>query len=446
MCKSLSAGGRRCTSSHRAVRAAHRALPPALGTAVAQAGPDHPAAEAYARAEEWSRKTAEAVRDGDEDKALHNSLQTRRAADDTRDLLDRRPAGAPDPDESRDNRPPAAVSDTEHRRAANALARAAGADGPVIAREDGGQSVAWNREGFAGSATVHPDGTDGHPYARVAFHDLDRDRYDALAKSPWAYTTDNGTVVYDRMPVDQAAQIIRAAADKRPGRPWQQYGLDGDGEREAIDPYYREQFVEEAEAWSSGLEGDEEIWLKQYTENSFTEINEHLYSGRGMDEDVDGYEGQSMRSIAKHLDSALATAETPEEPHRVYRGYTPPYEVRESDTVVAWVRKRFRIGRTYRDASYMSTSHDPHASVVFAHDDWYDDEAQETRFASHSVMFEIVSSKGAPLESISDYDEYERLMPRDTAYRVVGIHENVHVDGRKFCMVQLVDVDDVPRY
>lgn len=77
----------------------------------------------------------------------------------------------------------------EHVRAADALAAASGAGGRAtfIPREDGGQTVAWGGESFAGSATVYPGTDEEPPHARVVFHRLDRDRYQALADSPWPY-------------------------------------------------------------------------------------------------------------------------------------------------------------------------------------------------------------------------------------------------------------------
>ncbi|MYZ41067.1 hypothetical protein GT002_39675, partial [Streptomyces sp. SID4917] len=63
----------------------------------------------------------------------------------------------------------------------------AGGRATFIPREDGGQTVAWGGESFAGSATVYPGTDEEPPHARVVFHRLDRDRYQALADSPWPY-------------------------------------------------------------------------------------------------------------------------------------------------------------------------------------------------------------------------------------------------------------------
>lgn len=447
MCQSLADGGRRCASSHRAVRATHRALDPALTRAVTDAGDNHPAAEAYAEAETWSDRTRQAVEVGDDDEAARCADRTRQAADRARALLT--PAtGAPQDDDTEGaGRTPAAVELPEHARAAAALAQATGAERTVaLPRDDGGESIAWSQPGFAGSATVYPDGDDGHPYARLSFQDLDRDRYQALARSPWPYRTDGGRVLYERMPVDQAEQIITAARTGEAGRPWERHGLEGAEPRYRLPPWDADALEDESARWAEHLGPEQDEWTRTYTDHHYDAINEHLYAGRSLDDIVDGLKAP-MRDITEPLDSAIASAETPDEPHLTYRGYTPPAEVIEYDCVPQWAHANFPVGGTYTSPSYTSVSHCPQVAVGFSDNYTVTPNGQHKK-ASHRVVFELLTSNGAPLAAVSEFDndERERLLPRDGTYRVVGVHDNVDIDGKQAVLIQLVDTDEIPHH
>lgn len=463
VCRSLTAGGRRCSSSHAAVRAAHRAVSAELGQQVTAAGPEHPAAGAYAEARRWAAKTKEAAAEGDEVRTHAYAANAKSSARSTRALLtcpqsatrrpdpvDPRLAFSRGPDQPAPPAPgPARLAELpEHVRCADALARASGAGGRAtfIARDDGGQSVAWGQSGYCGVVTVYPPAEDEHPLARVAFSSLEADRYQALADSPWPYRVENGTVIYDRVPVDQAEQIVRAAATRQAGRPWERHGLQAGEDRERLGRQQVAALVPESQAWARQLNRDERSWISTYSGHAYTKINEHLFSGRSHEEEVESLH-VPMTEVTHGLDSAIAKAARPDRPHTVYRGFTPPMEVRASDSVVGWARRAFPVGQDYQDASYLSATHCPEVAMRFAQDFWHDEHTRGFGNASHRVVFEIVSSRGAAVSDVAVAGNYERerLMPRNATYRVVGVQEDVRVDEHRAVVVQLVDVDDIPR-
>ncbi|MFF8786858.1 ADP-ribosyltransferase [Streptomyces sp. NPDC015125] len=425
---------------------------------------------AYEQAQTWADRTRQAVAAGDEETARQYAAQARQCAQTSRGLLavsgtaserpepeDPRRAFAlstptiaekePGKDVGRDALP----EFPEHVRAASALAQASGAGGGAtfVPREDGGQSVAWGQPGYCGVATVYAGDEDEHPYARLAFSTLDRDRYGALAHSPWPYRMEeDGAVVYDRVPVDQAEQILHTARTGRPGKPWERHGLGERDDRVELSNEGAAKLEPESSRWAEGLSEAERTWIGTYTGESFGQINEHLYKGRSMDEDLYiNDQVVSMRTVAGEIDSALFKA-APGKLHTTYRGFTPPMEVRRADTVDSWVRDNFVVGQDYRDDSYMSVSHCPSVAAGFASRFWDNPETGKYGNARYRVVFEIVSSRGAVVGAVGihGHSERERLMPRGMSYRVVGIQEDAKVDGHPSMVVQMVDTKDIPRH
>lgn len=215
MCRSTAKGGRRCASSHPAVRAARRASA-RLAQSVAGADAGHPARAAYEQTQVWAARTREAAEAGDDEKAKLYAEQAKQSAAATRGLM----TGAPPPSASppvdprlafalgpRPDDPPAgdgwgvpqSPEYPEHVRAAAAFAQASGVGGNAtfLPRQDGGQTVAWSDDRFAGAATVYP-GSDGEPpYARVVVTRLDQDGYQAWPTRPgptgWSTATSSTT-------------------------------------------------------------------------------------------------------------------------------------------------------------------------------------------------------------------------------------------------------------
>lgn len=450
MCRPVAKGGRRCTSSQPAMRSARRAASAQLGKTVAETG-DPDAQRAYANAQAWAERTKDALEAGDNDRARMYADNAKKCAAAARAYVRGKQPKQPyldaDDPAALDRVPPSPPP--EQTRAARALAGAAGIGGRARVlppRDDGGQTTAWNDRDFGGAATVYPGQADEPPHARVVFSRLDRDRYQALADSPWPYRTEAGQVIYDRVPVDHAEQIIHAAAYRRPAKPWERHGLSDAGHRERLDGVTADRLVPESERWASGLDDDQRQWVTTYTGHSYSEINEHLYKGRDLDRPAEDMH-TPMRVVTGHLDSAIAAAGQSQEPHRCFRGYTPPLEVRKENRVAAWARESFVVGSRYRDDSYMSVSHCPAVAANFTDSYWEDDDGNFGN-ADHSVVFETVSRRGAAVAHISEFDnaERERLMPRGSEFVVVGVHENVNVAGKPCMVVQLADVSEIKRY
>ncbi|MFD7553568.1 ADP-ribosyltransferase [Streptomyces sp. NPDC059835] len=401
-------------------------------------------------AQAWAARTKEAIEAGDDAKARMFADNAKQCAAAARTYARGRKPKGPYPDAT----DPAALNATppprppEEARAAAALAGAAGigARARVMPpRADGGRTTAWNDKDFGGAATIYPGSGDEPPYARVAFTRLDRDRYQALADSPWPYRVENGTVIYDRVPVDHAEQIIHAAGSRRAARPWERHGLTDATHRNRLDSEAASRLHTESRQWTQNLNGGQRKWVKKYTGKDYRPINQHLFSGGSMDEPAPGLKVK-MRTVTKNLDTAIAAAGTAEAPHHTYRGFTPPMEVRKNNEVASWVRQNFPVGGRYRDDSYMSVSHCPSVAGEFARTDWHAD--GEQGHADYGVVFETVSRRGAALADISKFGniERERLMPRAVDWDVVGVHEGVSIDGRKHMVVQMCDAKDSPRY
>jgi hypothetical protein len=450
VCRSKSKGGRRCTSSHPAMRAAKRAASNQLSETVAAAGEGHPAQDAFTNAAEWAARTKEAIEAGDDAKAAMFADNAKRCAKATRSLLrGRRPKDPyPDAADAALLQAPAPPPPPEEDRTGRALAGAAGIGGRARVmppRQDGGRTAAWNDKDFGGAATVYPGSDDEPPHARVVFHRLDRDRYQALADSPWPYRVENGQVIYDRVPADHAEQIIRAAGSRRPAKPWERHGLTDEPSRHSLPGERADRLNPESQKWASGLNHDQREWVKAYTGAAYSSINKHLYEGKSLDEGA-GWSSTPMREVTGHLDSAISSAGVSETQHHVFRGFTPPVEVRKERRVASWVRENFTVGSRYRDNSYMSVSHCPGVAANFTDTSWY--QSTDSGTADCGVVFESVTRRGAALSEISVFGnaERERLMPRGSDWVVVGVHEGVKVNGKTCMVVQMADAKDTHRY
>ncbi|MER0476848.1 ADP-ribosyltransferase [Streptomyces sp. Edi2] len=432
------------------MRAAKRASSKQLAQDVVAAGDGHPAQAAFTNAQEWAARTKEAIEAGDDAKARMFADNAKRCATATRALLRGRRPKQPYPDAADPGflHAPAPAPPPEEQRTARALAGAAGIGGRarlMPTRQDGGQTVAWNDKDFGGAATVYPGSEDEPPHARLVFHRLDRDRYQALADSPWPYRTENGQVIYDRVPADHAEQIIRAAASRRPAKPWERHGLSDGTTRDRLPGEHAARLVPESQKWVAGLNSDQRQWVQAYTGSAYSSINKHLYQGKSLDEGA-GYASTPMREVTGHLDSAIASAGVSDTHHHVFRGFTPPMEVRKEQRVASWVRENFQVGSRYRDDSYMSVSHCPSVAAGFTNTSWSTSEGWGN--ADCGVVFESVTRRGAAVAEVSVFEneERERLMPRGSEWVVVGVHEGVKVDGQTCMVVQMTDAKDTHRY
>jgi len=216
--------------------------------------------------------------------------------------------------------------------------------------------------------------------------------------------------------------------------------------RDRLSEEEAEELEDESFRWSQSLTDKEETYAKGYTEDDYYEVNQHLYKGKSPDETVKGMT-VPLREVTDNLDAALDHARQPDSPHITYRGYTPPSEVRKADRVLEWAHANFQVGGVYQDPSYMSVSHCPNVAAGFSKNKWWDSNGS-SGVTTHGVVFEIVSSRGAPVAAVSYWgnEERERLMPRGSTFHVVGIQDNVTIGGQNKVVIQMVDVHDVPRF
>ncbi|WP_329020412.1 hypothetical protein [Streptomyces sp. NBC_01601] len=465
MCRSVAMGGRRCAASHPAVRAAKRATA-RLAQSMAAVDAGHPAQGPYSSAQVWAARAKVAAEAGDDDKAALYAGNAKTCAAATRDMLadrgskprypptaDPRAAYAMGPRPAK-NQPsdtwsaPEPPEYPEHVRAASAFAQASGAGGRAtfLPRGDGGQTVAWSGEDFSGAATVYPGEGEEPPYARVVFTRLDRDRYQALADSPWPYRVERGQVVYDRVPTDHAEQIITAARTGQAAKPWERHGLGGREERVRLDEERAAALEPESQRWAGHLTDDQRHWVSAYTGVGHKAINAHLYNGEDLSRPA-GRMSVPMHEVTRHLDAAIDAAGVADTPHHGFRGYTPPLEVRQQNRVAAWVKENFVVGGRYRSEGYMSVSHCPRVAAGFADRTWLDDNGR-SGVADHGVVFETLSRRGAAVASASAQGnaERERVHKRQSDWVVVGVQEDVEVEGKPCVVVQLVDARDLPRH
>ncbi|MGW1291093.1 ADP-ribosyltransferase, partial [Streptomyces sp. NPDC002586] len=256
----------------------------------------------------------------------------------------------------------------------------------------------------------------------------------------------HGSTRYERMPAHQAEQIIEAARTGEPGKPWRRHGLTAAVSRATLPDDEAEELEDESYSWSQELTDKEEEYVGEFTAEHFDEINRHLYSGKSPDEMVDGMD-VPLGEVCTHLDSAIDRAPEPDQPHIIYRGFQPPREIKKADRVLEWVKDNFKVGGVYRDDSYMSFSHCPDVAASFSPNNWFDSKTERGK-ASHGVVFECVTSRGAAVAAVSQYEneERERLLKRGSTFHVIGIQENVRIAGENKVVVQLVDIHDVPRF
>ena len=154
--------------------------------------------------------------------------------------------------------------------------------------------------------------------------------------------------------------------------------------------------------WSSGLTGDEQASIANYSGDAYSGIN-GLLRKQMTEKMVDAWDANErlgVRGMINNLDSAIERFEL-KDPIRVYR--TCERDVLES--------LKAQSGATFRDNGYVSTS------------------ALSKKVASGNVVMEIDVPPGVghgawinPLSGAED-EEYEFLMPRGSEFKVKGVSE-----------------------
>jgi hypothetical protein len=172
--------------------------------------------------------------------------------------------------------------------------------------------------------------------------------------------------------------------------------------------------------FEAAITPEEQDALIDYTEFEYEDIRDYLTGYHvkfGQPKDGLSFDDDRLAEIKERvelLDSALAKSEN-KKPRKLYRGMRINRNVPDPS---AWVQQTFKPGVEFSQQGYMSTSLSPFKAAEFG-DSIMDD-------GSRSIIFEIVSSKGAILGDESSsfgFQENEVLLPRDAKFKVVAVHE-----------------------
>jgi hypothetical protein len=130
------------------------------------------------------------------------------------------------------------------------------------------------------------------------------------------------------------------------------------------------------------------------------------------------------------LDKAMHAA--PLKSRVVYRGVAEHSEHIDYD-VSGYIKKNYSLGQEVVFDAYQSTTTSPTTAVNYARED--------------GIIFEMKTISGVNAHAISHYeDEQEIVIPRQTRWKVVGVHENVKYSTRDkkvdATVVQMVEIDD----
>jgi hypothetical protein len=190
-------------------------------------------------------------------------------------------------------------------------------------------------------------------------------------------------------------------------------------------------------------EPDELLALHKYSSDGYRTIREYLNGNLAAT--APWLDESKLEAEVQGLDSALERA--PEvEPRLLYRGIRITSDI-SKDEVSGWLAENFPVGGVVSQANYVSTSVHPQIAANFSDGVWSDD-------GKKSIVMEIVSSNGAPLghEISANPGESEVLLPRNSRFKVVAVHENslFHVNDPKasydndlYSNVTLIQVVDV---
>jgi hypothetical protein len=198
-----------------------------------------------------------------------------------------------------------------------------------------------------------------------------------------------------------------------------------------------------SEAWDANLTTKEQIVMEDFTGMLSHNINRYLYSEEyrdAVDNDdssihnnwmVEKYGAEEAASMRKRererliesiavIDGVLDGTKVPDNTV-VYRGHQ--ILVPAGKDPMEYITSHYKVGSGYSKESYDSTSLNPAVGAYFAGKPASKTETGETKVG---VVFEMLTSEGAPIRSLSSVqNEDEVLLPRKKNFRVAGVHESV---------------------
>jgi hypothetical protein len=170
----------------------------------------------------------------------------------------------------------------------------------------------------------------------------------------------------------------------------------------------------------------------QYTSSSYRalrdfnnpRLKDDKYAGVWNNSNKDNSE--KLQKITDLLDAALAKAEKPDAPRRLWRGMQINLNVQKEE-IASYLEERFPVGGVISQGNFMSTSMDAQQAIAFSQG--WDKDYNNT--VEHSILLEILSREGAPLgyaTSVFNVEEAEILVPRNARFKVVSIDHNQEVE------------------
>jgi hypothetical protein len=230
-------------------------------------------------------------------------------------------------------------------------------------------------------------------------------------------------------------------------------------ERNEETGYMMHTLEELSQAELKDMSPEQRAALRMFTSNEYEWINASLYAKKdfrlsesdpehqpyfvGAKLEPNAHYGSTshtpemLREVVTHMDAALENA--PRVQRLVYRGMSPgnaafkqtstpaPYD---KTNVEHWMDENIVLGKEMVFDGYQSSSMDGHVAMDYS--------------GSGGVVYEILTSEGANVVSVSEYDhENEVILPRNSRYMVVGVHRGVDIGWTKGSnLVQLVAITE----
>jgi hypothetical protein len=115
-----------------------------------------------------------------------------------------------------------------------------------------------------------------------------------------------------------------------------------------------------------------------------------------------------LEEITRRMDTVLSHA--PGQQRIVYRGVNAAHRGFGPHSVDDFVKYKYPLGQEVKFDGYQSTSYNPDIAAEYA--------------SGNGLVFEILASSGSHVTEVSRfYDEQEVILPRDSRFMVVGVHE-----------------------
>lgn len=178
--------------------------------------------------------------------------------------------------------------------------------------------------------------------------------------------------------------------------------------------------------------------IREFSSPAYRAISGALYAGH-LSEDQSG-DTEKIKNAITGIDAAFM--ESPLKNRVVYRGVRKEEKrLVQSGSAQAYAAENYREGEVITVDGYQSTTVDPRVAAGYSSEEG-------------GIMFEMVSLSGMNISDSSEYGgECEVLIPRNTHWKVVGVHEDTDYTFKrlgpllkprtiKTTVVQLIEVDE----